>query len=518
MTNAPPTRKTHVIRIVGTNKAGDVLQDIWADVERMDIIKSATQLSNIDWQGHQKKLRWMDDPDTDEYDPDGNPARKTEIIKVCDPESQNVDDPDEWIPIPVIKSMRSRGAGGNIDGLGTMDRFRTGIDNDPTPTTRIVEVRRIPHYDTNIDDRAQAAFDADQSRKAYVVPGVDYEKNAGTKDDAQYVEHEIIKFIKHRTNETNPEIGGVNRGRQTKLRNQYLIDESDDAKLDTTGASGINPPYRLDPYQNIVNVKFKTLYLLVRLGGGNQSFSFGPYGAAPGVSAASINSKSNSDMPGVKLLDTFVIPGNTSGSGFFNCFIYPSALDPQTAWELFHTTGLAAGEFAAVNNSCPWPGPGPQPEDTNIVPVDFEAFATVATDYLYSIPVGDGLVTVSVNGIVPTSSTGDHVSTEVNISGSGTVSISVYSTVKGKITKLDQLVDYSFDGKLRPTEDDSCSVGITHGNQGAFKVNVKLDSNKADAQIDNYGNTFQPYKVTLDPSTDVLDQIPAQPPVRLPPK
>ena len=43
MTNAPDSRQTHVVRIVGTNKDGDVLQDIWADVERIDFAKSASQ-------------------------------------------------------------------------------------------------------------------------------------------------------------------------------------------------------------------------------------------------------------------------------------------------------------------------------------------------------------------------------------------------------------------------------------------------------------------------------------------
>ncbi len=45
-------------------------------------------------------------------------------------------------------------------------------------------------------------------------------------------------------------------GRQTKLLNDYLIDESDPAKGEVIGVSGINPPYQLDPFQNIVNCQF----------------------------------------------------------------------------------------------------------------------------------------------------------------------------------------------------------------------------------------------------------------------
>ena len=38
------------------------------------------------------------------------------------------------------------------------------------------------------------------------------------------------------------------------LKNQYLIDESDPAQFDQVGPNNINPPYRLDPFQNIINV------------------------------------------------------------------------------------------------------------------------------------------------------------------------------------------------------------------------------------------------------------------------
>src|SRR4029077_5069909 len=103
MTNAE--RKTHVIRILGTNKAGDVLPDIWADVERIDKMEIMTQVI----QGHggagnqyQKvtvKLRWLDDPGRPDYDPDGDKNREHKIVKVCDPSQTNLDNPDEWIPI-----------------------------------------------------------------------------------------------------------------------------------------------------------------------------------------------------------------------------------------------------------------------------------------------------------------------------------------------------------------------------------------------------------------------------------
>lgn len=253
-TNAPESRKTHVTRIFGTNKDGDRLDDIWADVERMDVIKNAMQIPpDHQWVGAQRKLRWCDDPTSDDYSAEGTPSRLTVVMKVCDPEgNDDVNDPDEWIPIRVIKGMRSKGGCGEGMGEGSMDRFLNQVTNEELQSARQVKVRRIVHHDTNIDDAAQAAADADPELKEYVVDSKNYTRDEESKDTSQYVEHEIPLFIKHKGNTLIVEA----MGRQTKLLNQYLIDESEDATLEITGEGGINPPYRLDPFQNIINVSF----------------------------------------------------------------------------------------------------------------------------------------------------------------------------------------------------------------------------------------------------------------------
>lgn len=253
MTNAPDTRKTHVVRLVGTNKNGDILQDIWLDIERMDIIKSKTQTVDGFRQGHQKKLQWMDDPTADDYNADGNPARDLQILKVCSPDEDDVTDPEQWVAVQVIRSLRSRQSDN-----GVMDRHRNSVpgsdDEGETNDARVVEPRRISNYATNIDADAEAAFAADPTLTAYVVDGSNYQRDDSTKDDSNYVEHEVITYLKHRRNENDGSVS--NQGRQTQLLNQYLIDESDLATLKITGANGLNPPYRLDPYQNIINVNW----------------------------------------------------------------------------------------------------------------------------------------------------------------------------------------------------------------------------------------------------------------------
>ncbi|MBR0687358.1 hypothetical protein JQ594_15610 [Bradyrhizobium manausense] len=257
MTNAPETRKTHVIRILGTNRDGDVLSHMWADVERMDVVKYATQDSDGFWQGQQRQLRWQDDPTADDYSPDGNPARVLDTVKLCNPQgTEDFSDPDEWIPLLIIRSLRSRQG-----DAGTQDRHR----NNPPDTedilndARVVETRRIVHAGTSIDADASAAFEADPTLKAFVVPGETYTKDDSTQDDSQYVEHEVITYLKPSGNDED--VSG--RNQQIKLLNQYLIDESEPAQLDVTGPNGLNPPYRLDPFQNIVNINFAPNVIVV---------------------------------------------------------------------------------------------------------------------------------------------------------------------------------------------------------------------------------------------------------------
>lgn len=575
MTNAPSTRQTHVIRIAGTNKNGDVLQDIWADVERIDIQKSVTQTLDNNWQGHQRKHLWMDDPDADNYiDDNGNPARVTEIVKVCSPDETNIDDPELWIPIRVIKSMKSTGVSNNITGLGTQSGFHTGMDDiDPTITTRVVEVRKIVHYDTTIDDAAQAAFDADPTRTAYVVPGDQYFKIDGvtystgtgtgtTKDDSQFVNHEIITYLKHRFNEVD-----VNVGLQTKLLNQYLIDESDAPDYGTVvGATGINPPYRLDPWQNIINVKLTPLYLYVRLYAGNTAYGTGP-SKVPTMSPPAANATKNQDQGSVRFIDTWGGPGRerdeqerdiswespiTSFNGFSNCFqytplqtgvihwdtsVFPYApifgeigwLSALSAWTFFSQGNSSFDSilYARTGQSCPLINSTfIQADDgTNLyygyntsVPVQYASSKTFWQDYLFAIPVGDDLVDLDVHNLIAPSITGA-LFDQAFVSGTAKISLSVYSRLRGQsITKLSQLIQYGDDTSPKPDPDDSCILYIaTKADQGKFKVNVHLDPNENDVQIDNYGKTFRPYKVTIDPSKGSLDDIPQQPPPQLPP-
>ncbi|UWU73038.1 hypothetical protein N2603_23325 [Bradyrhizobium huanghuaihaiense] len=247
MTDRPPSRKTHITRVYGTNKKGEILPDMYADVERMDVIKSRTQTTEAQSQGVVRRLRWCDDPTKDDYDPKGNKNRKTEVLKVCDPEAtEDVNDPDEWIPIRVIKSVKSTG------GNGRGEEYQDNFLNEAVQSARVAKVRRVVGYATNIDRVAERAVDADPDLREYVVSSEQYTKDIETKDKGQYVEVEIPLSLRHRGNSLSVDV----QARKTKLLNDYLIEESEPAKLTVRGNNDLNPPYRLDPFQNIVNINW----------------------------------------------------------------------------------------------------------------------------------------------------------------------------------------------------------------------------------------------------------------------
>lgn len=296
-TKAPKSRKTHVTRIFGTNKKKEVLQDIWADVERIDESRFTGNTRGFGRQGLKRKFRWRDDPkDTGEYlDPDlesaappGSRKRVTELVKVCSPDEKDLNNPVEWIPIRRIKRIRSRA---NSQKNNTRQAQFEKWVNDELQHARVVEKRRILHYDTNIDKDAEKACKDDPTLKAYVVKASEYTRNDGkdgtedTKDDSQYVEHEIVTKVIHRGNGVyygngNEPSDVLPNGRQvkkTKYQNQYLIDDSEPAKLEKLGTNDFDPPYRLDPFQNIINVQLGGLAVEFldkseKDGGGIQSY------------------------------------------------------------------------------------------------------------------------------------------------------------------------------------------------------------------------------------------------------
>jgi hypothetical protein len=253
MTNAPESRKTHVVRLFGTNKKGEVLTDVYIDLERIDSSKASITGGSLSmFQGVERKYRWLDDPTGNDYAVEGqHPTRETEIVKVCSPDEVDVNNPEEWIEVAVTKQCEINTSENNYQ------RLVEKIVNDETNELREVVVRRIAHYDTNIDEAVEKAISADPELRSFVVPGEKYIKDEESKDADEFVEHEIILTLISHQNVTQSNGDHSDEEIKTHLLNQYLIDESEKLGRDRViGLNGINPPYRLDPGQNIINVSF----------------------------------------------------------------------------------------------------------------------------------------------------------------------------------------------------------------------------------------------------------------------
>jgi hypothetical protein len=256
----------HIARICGVNKNDEPVPDIWVDVLRIDRIKINTQealhLKKSFTQNQEVtiKLKWKDDEGRQEEFEDGD-GRKVVIVKVCSPDEDNPEDPEEWVPIPAIKNVFLAQS-----YKGTNRNFFNSILADKNRTK--VEIRKFSHYDTSIDDKAEAAFENGDT--VFVVPVDEYEFMDDSKDEANYLEHEVVlKSNLNMTPHWEESLGGGLKSTFT-FKNQFLIKGSDEAEQGVAGGE-INPPWRLDPFQNIVNCQFAPRVYVVIVGAGEHA-------------------------------------------------------------------------------------------------------------------------------------------------------------------------------------------------------------------------------------------------------
>lgn len=237
----------HIARIFGTNRAGELLTDIWCDVLRIDKLKINTQNTlnfpnpKVSNRGQEVTLdlKWRDDNGQQE---DTSQTRETAIVKVCGPD-EDPTDPDEWVPIETIKRVHM--AQGNV---ATWRQYFNSLLQDKNRLE--VEIRRFVHYNTNIDDRAEAS-----GQSVYFISTDDYVMDAASKDDSQYLDHEVALKINTQASPHWAESpAGKDHQTTVIVKNQFLLDASDPG----SGAVGDtnNPAWRLDVMENIINCQF----------------------------------------------------------------------------------------------------------------------------------------------------------------------------------------------------------------------------------------------------------------------
>lgn len=251
----PNKRKMHVTRIAGTNDSGEILDDVWVDVARIDeiILKTQDALHFLQFTNQFQevalRLKWGDQDGRDD-----NVANRTlETLKVCSPDEDDINNPAVWVEVPVIRKFDF--VGGNVT---TARRFLTrSLDSN-----REVEYRRVVHHDTNIDTDAQVAFES--GFKTYRVPDEQYVMDDGSKDDQDYVEVEVPTKISGRSTHHWVDTYEADLDTAWRFKNEFLIQASDEAQFTEVGEFGFNPPYRLDPFQAIINVQFgKTVIVVI---------------------------------------------------------------------------------------------------------------------------------------------------------------------------------------------------------------------------------------------------------------
>jgi len=244
------SRRTHVIRILGRNLDDEILPDIWLDIERIDVIRKTYRDKHTGhWQEEYTRLYWRDDPDSSDASWNKD-VRLIGVRMVCPPEG-NPADPGEYVGVNcIIATEFQQGDQGIVQG----------IRNDSSNETRLLGARRIYHRKTSIDAAAKAAFEADPTRRVYMVPGNEYKLSDAVDDRDQWIDVCVFSQSEYMENDGDPQLSVSGHW------STYLLDISDRSadflpdpdKPGAIGPLGNNPPWVLDQFQNIVNVQWRT--------------------------------------------------------------------------------------------------------------------------------------------------------------------------------------------------------------------------------------------------------------------
>lgn len=229
-------RKSHIVRIY---KDDDPDSDQWVDIQRLDELTfesgSGTQ--------YRKKV-WKFDWDNFEV---GKPGVDTK--QIVDPNNEN-----NFIDVPIRTSVFVHEArGGQYQGRKF---FYLNTDSNETRQTHS---RRVYHHRIEEDDPPS---DPDE-----------YLNALGRQDIGQYIDVELVEYFRTDENEHNTAQGQPKRGAWQDKRWGVNLNDGDpllkDPILDTDAADPdftvtlnpddgpiVDPPWRLDPLQNIVNISW----------------------------------------------------------------------------------------------------------------------------------------------------------------------------------------------------------------------------------------------------------------------
>lgn len=241
------TRKSHIKRIYKDDDP-KTNPDMWVDIERLDELRFVAK-TKYPWREKRWKFDW------DNFDPDGENVTKKKIKQHRD------DSDDDAIEVPV-RDMVLVTEGREQQYQGNKHYF----PNDDSNETRETHSRRIYNHDIpddQLDDNQNPPRDPD-----------DYLNALGKQDEDQFIDVELIDKFWTKEHESRDAHGNkkpsawqekkwiLNDKDVDPLLREPLV-ESDKVNLEgfrnvINPAAGpqVDPPWRLDPLQNIVNVSW----------------------------------------------------------------------------------------------------------------------------------------------------------------------------------------------------------------------------------------------------------------------
>jgi hypothetical protein len=245
MSNGDKERVTRIKRIFQND---DKDSDTWIDVERIEELWVETG-KGADWQERHYTFDW------DDFDNNDQQNSKKKI--------SNPDDPDTFVEVPI----RS-GATLVMRGARYQQYIHTFL-NDETNKSRRTHSRKIYHYDIDAD----RLKDGQPPSRPF-----EYKSARKDKDEDQHVEVEILedyisssragRDIHGRSGFTRPH-GAPTPGhwqqRIWHFEGSSLLDDDQGALTHINNPDAgpkIDPPWRLDPLQNIVNVNWGGLAVI----------------------------------------------------------------------------------------------------------------------------------------------------------------------------------------------------------------------------------------------------------------
>lgn len=269
MSNGEVTRKSHIKRIYKDDDP-KTNPDMWVDIERLDELRFVAK-TKYPWREKRWKFDW------DNFDPDGENVTKKKIKQHPD------DSDDDAIEVPV-RDMVVVTEGREQQYQGHKHFFI----NDDSCVTRETHSRRVYKHDI-LDD----FLDDDKNPPR---DPVDYVNALEKRDESVYVDVEILDKYWTNERETRDAHGNLRAGNSGIWQEKkWLLDSNVDPLLrdpltqsdedagpvqddffqifNPDAGPQVDPPWRLDPLQNIVNVSWAAhgVFAATRDGVGRQN-------------------------------------------------------------------------------------------------------------------------------------------------------------------------------------------------------------------------------------------------------